>query len=256
MKRSKRPEVKLPSGEVVGSLYLRGRLWWFDHRGKGVRAPISLKTSDLKEALQLAEQAAQGIAPLPQAPTRVEKLQGKTVREALTLYTEKHLQKKCRESSASRAADSLEPFVAFVGEQKSIGSITRQLVQKFLDSGTATKKNITINGDKRRVGAFLNWCELEEIIAKAPNLKKMLLPVEQKDARGLTPEEIKTIREELPKVKDERIRSILVDWFELGINVGLRPDEQAHLRACDYDPASRKATVRPWGDWKPKTAKG
>lgn len=257
MKYKKRHKV-IHNGTVIGSIFLRGDIYWFAHRVNGKPEWDSLKTNDLKEALQAAEDIAIDSGPvIPQAPTADQRRKVKTLSEILSLYKVDY-EKRRRKSTARRAFEILEKFIQFVGQQNRADVVEREHVERFRDSREAcisksTKRKLspwTINNDVGRVRHFLRWAARKKFRRAAPDLTDMKLPTPNKKARGLSQAEVGIVRTKLERHPE------LSDWFELAINVGFRPAEQAHLRACDYDEKAHKVWVRPWGDWKPKTARG
>jgi integrase len=246
----RKPITRLPiqhDGEDVGSIFLRYRTWWFRLKRDGRAVDINLRTHDRHEAEALAEiEAAKTPAlPLPNVSNKVRSL-----REAFEVY-EDFYRKRRRPSSARRTLEVLESFLGFVGDDtKPVGIVDRPLIIRWRDEREQSGLSPwTINNDVGRVARFLRWCEEEGHLTRVPNLKKLKLTTEDKAARGLSQREVELVQE---KLTEEFYR----EWFIVAINVGFRPDEQAHLRACDYDPETRKAHIRPWGGWKPKTKKG
>ena len=247
------------NGERIGSIFLRGRLWWFDHRVHGKRQWIPLHTDDKAKAREMAVLESQKAAALPAAPSHEEAHQAKTLSDVFDAYKAEYTKRR-RPSSARRAFEIVEKFIQYVGTGKSPAVIERAHVKGFRDArsettSTTTGRSLspwTINNDVARIRHFLRWSAREGFRPPAPDLTDLRLKAKKKKARGLSAKEIGAVREKL--VGHDQ----LADWFELAINLGLRPGEQAHLVAADYEPEARLLKVRPSIDqdgqeWELKT---
>lgn len=252
-----RIEVEV-SGHVVGSIFKRGEVFWLDLRANGLRKWISLKTKIQKEAIARAEMAAKDVPFSTQPPTTIERKSSLSLKQVFEKYKLYYIGRGRRASSQRRAFDTLNHFIKFIGETKPAGYVERIHVIDYRDSrkkavGVTTDRPLshwTINADLARLRHFLRYAAREGFRHAAPDFTELRFATEDKKARGLSRAEIKTVREHL------KGQEFLLDWFEAAINTGLRPNEQAHLRACDYDESERVLHVRPWGDWKPKTKRG
>jgi integrase len=247
-------------GVTVGTIRLRFNTYQFRYRRNSKRVDVTLSgCHDQKKALELAEQEyLRDPAPaVAAAPSPIVLPKARTLSDVLKLYKQDY-EKRRRESSARRAFEIVEKFIQYVGETKSPASVERAHVKAFRDMrqtlpSKTTKRKLspwTINNDLGRVRHFLRWAAREGFRPAAPDLTELKLTCDGKSARGLSQVEVEAVR---AKIEGS---ALLSDWFELAINAGFRPDEQAHLRACDYEERLQKVHVRPWGGWKPKTAKG
>jgi integrase len=241
--------VRVPvvlKGETVGTVYLRGRRWWFDFRSLGARRKANLRTRDLEEALRKAKAEAERVPILPGGQFFKKPEAIITLGDALEAL-EKDQAGRNRPASVERVMDTSRRFVAFIGgPEKSPRIITRSHLISFRDhrkeSGISPH---TVNSDIQRVKVFVNLLRVEGLVDGDPTFKVRRLKVSSIAPEAPSPEVVGNLLEAFKGCW-------LYDLSLVLVNVGLRPQEALHIRACDVDAERQLLRLRPWGDFNLK----
>ncbi len=250
MRSRKSPRMPVVvDGLEVGSLYLRYRKWWFDCRANGVRRFLNLRTGDIEEAIRRAKVEAEKAPPIPTAGVLANSPRPKTLEDALEAYEDEY-RKEYKKTSLDRMLQTVRPFVASVGPTRPPYVITRakfkelrgQLAER-IDKGEITPA--TANGELRRAKAFANWLRQEELIEDNPTFKIRRFKEHTVALEAPSPIAVENLL--------EKFQGMWLHDFALVLaEVGLRPSEALHVRACDVDSEKRLLHICAWGDWTVK----
>lgn len=217
----------------------RGEVWYREERINGRPVRVSLGTADEKEALR---KAIAGPEEVP-APRPFLKGEGEsellTLGEALDEY--KAWYEKNRRSSV-RTGFAVDPFVDSVGEDFRVAELTRDHLQKWLDSRVDGRAAVTVRNDFARVRAFLRWVGARKDLPALFNL-----------CRGIDQPKDEAVTREAPSV--EKVRAVLRKLAESGhpwlhdyarvlAETGMRPSELLGLRGCDV--RGKLVSIVPW----------
>jgi integrase len=216
----------------------RGSRWYAERCEGGLQRRWSLGTGDVDEASRRAvlghDQPT--LPPLPKLPPKPEAL---TLAKALEEY-EDWYRKNRRDTGAKRLLPVLHVFVDAMGDQKDPKTITREDVQRWVDSRIDGRSPVTVKGDFARVRAFIYWLARRKNAADVNSCRGVDKPKDD----GLT--------KEAPS--REKVRSVLAklrgahpwlgDFAHALAETGLRPTELLGVRGIDL--RGKLLSIVPW----------
>lgn len=240
--------IRIAAGAIV---YQQHVTYWLDTRSlDGKRR--TLATTDRADAINRANEILLAILQKQQPPVFQQQkpislaalAEEGTIALASERYSAWHKQQN-RFSSWHRTAPVIAQFVRWMGPTKPPSAITRRLVLTWRDERAKTCSPSTVNQDVVRIKGWCTWMVMEEILNDNPvkAIRRLKTPTVAKAARS--PEEIAALAKAFEG-------HFLQDFVIVGANVGLRPQETLHLRACDLDENQGLLRVRSWGDWQLK----
>lgn len=214
----------------VKGLRKRGEIYWFRHMVDGQRLEVSLKTSDMEEAISAALKLREA-GPKKNDP-RISILRERWIADKLA--TDRF--RDGRTPSAARS--TLRMLEQFTGDVQ-ISQITEQKLQDWKKDLLARLSKSTVSGYFSRVHSFFSWCKAKNVIA-INNAKKVTRPVlGESDSRQTFC--TKATRDRLiANAPDESMRVIL--W--LGFHGGLRMNEIIEARRDWVDLENGRLMVR------------
>lgn len=205
--------IKLQKGRY---LVKRREIWYLETCVHNLQERHSLDTSDLQEATRRAAQLEEPLrSPLPQ-PAPAESL---TLPLALEEY-EAWYHKNRREHEANAVIAVLRNFIGHVDEELETRAVSRDQVQRWVDSRVDGRAPSTVNRDFARLRAFPYW------LAKRKDV------VDLKSCRGVDRPKDDGTTKEAPS--PERVKSVigrltshpwLPDYCTLLAETGMRPTE-------------------------------
>src|SRR5258708_1425521 len=137
------------------TLVKRGEVWYAEECRRGVQTRRSLGTADLQEATRRAAVGpddASVLNPVLKSKTPEALTLGKAFEEYEAWY-----EKNKRASGARRALPVVRRFLDLVGETTDVRGVTREHVQRWVDSRLDGRAGVTVRNDFARVRAFLRW---------------------------------------------------------------------------------------------------
>lgn len=181
MKKSRPREV------IIASKYLRGKTWWISYYQCGKLVQYSLKTRDKATAQyrlnEIENKLARGDSPVVEHNIPAWKCF-----EAFKQSRAGRLAAKTQNADHYR----IEKFL--VDEKiQSLKQITRAQLKSHLDRRIERDKisHMTANHTIRAVKTFLNFCVGEKHLFENPIRRMEMYPVDEKEPRFLTPDELK-----------------------------------------------------------------
>jgi integrase len=168
------------------------------------------------------------------------------MQEAYDWFAEEY-PKTVRPTTVERILPTLREFVAFVGPDRWVSILVRAHLVGFRNKQEARGLSATVvNGDVTRVKVFVNMLRVEGLVLGDPTFKIKRLKTSVGKEAPEAPSAA-SVQELLLRVRG----SWLEEYVLVLANVGLRPQEALHLRACDVV-AGKLLKVRPWtkGDYK------
>lgn len=156
--------------ESLRNIYKRGDIYWFSLQRDKKRIAVSLKTSDLTEAIRKAARIRH--SPAIESGLRLDHCVERFVKEMQSLR-----QRGSREGWARRTADSkiyvLRAFANFVGNNISPDRIDVDLIRDFYQARLRTLNAQTAYGNLMTVRSFFNWCVDSEKICRSNPCKEL-----------------------------------------------------------------------------------
>jgi integrase len=215
----------------------RGDTWYREERINRCPVRVSLETSDEKVALQKAVAGVESPArswAASKSMTPPALSLGKALEEYSAWY-----QKNRR--GAERALFALNPFVESMGEDQDVREVTRERIQKWLDSRIEGRSALTVRGDFARARAFLRWIAARKDV---PALYNACRGIDQPKDEELTREAppVQKVRAVLRKLSESH--PWMGDYCRLLAETGARPSEILGLRGCDV--RGKLVSIVPW----------
>jgi len=215
----------------------RGDLWYREERIGGRPVRRSLETTDEKEAMRravagLEEPARPFLSSKAMTPPTL------TLGKALEEYEDWYA-KNLREDEGERVAALLRIFIDTVGDDFDTKAVTRDHVQRFVDSRKDGRTPMTVRKDFARLRAFLNWLAKRKD-AVNPNCWR---GIDKPKDDGLTKEAPSTekVRAVLGKL---RSHPWLGEFCTVLAETGMRPSELLGLRGVDL--RGKLCSIVPW----------
>jgi integrase len=224
--------VRLQKGLTIVK---RGRIWYAERCVRGLQTRWSLATEDAGEASRRAVLGQEGPAPVPAAPPKPDVF---TLGKAIEEYEEWY-QKNRRDTGAKRLFPVLRVFVDALGEEKETKAVTRDDIQRWIDSRTDGRSPVTVRGDFARVRAFIYWIARRKSAADINACRGIDKPRDEgltKEAPG--PEKVKSVLAKL------RAHPWLGDFTHILAETGMRPTELLGIRGIDL--RGKLLSIVPW----------
>ena len=216
----------------------RGSRWYAERCAHGLQKKWSLGTSDPDEAARkafLSATQAQPESVFPKPPPKPDSL---TIGKALEEYEEWY-RKNRRDTGHMRLFPVLHVFADALGEQKETRTITRDDIQRWIDSRVDGRSAVTVRGDFARVRAFIYWLARRKNAADASSCRGIDKPKDE----GLTKEA--PSREKVKAVLGKlRSHPWLGDFTHLLAETGMRPTELLGVRGIDL--RGKLLSIVPW----------
>jgi integrase len=215
-------------GVQVGSLRLRYKTWQFRFRANGIHRDTTLRgVRDLEEALRRAKILAAQAPPIPTISSiNLGKKPG-TLENALDLYEDAYRNAN-RKTSLERTMPPLREWINWVGKGRPPYCLTRQHLIAWRDLRAQKVARTTVNSDVQRMKAYVNYLRAEGWVDGDPTFKVSKLKTNGTAKPAPSPEVVKKAL--------EGFGTHWVHDFALSLaNVGLRPQEGLHIRACDLE---------------------
>ena len=215
----------------------RGDHWYAEQCVGGQQKRWSLGTGDPTEASRRAVLGQDGlISPLPKPAPKPDTL---TIGKALEEYEEWY-RKNRRDTGAKRLFPVLQVFSEALGEDKDTRTITRDDVQRWVDSRTDGRSPVTVKGDFARVRAFLYWLARRKNAADPNSCRGIDKPKDE----GLTKEAASREKVKAVLAKLRAHHPWLGDFAHVLAETGLRPTELLGIRGIDL--RGNLLSVVPW----------
>lgn len=239
MAKKKSERIRLKKGRY---LVRRGEVWYLEECVGGKQTRRSLGTEDHVEATRRATDergwplpATEKVLP-PAAPKDVSKALGTLIVEYLGWY-----RKTKRASGFRRVAPVIHWFVKSVGEMEPATAVTRDHVQRWIDSRVDGRSPVTVRNDFARVRAFLRWISGRKGV------------VDWNVCRGVERPKDDDVTREAPSV--EKVRRVIsalrksdhawiADFAEVLAETGMRPAELLGARGTDL--RDKLLSIAPW----------
>ncbi len=214
----------------------RGTRWYAERCVGGLQTRWSLGTGDVDEASRKAVLGQeQPTHPLQKPAPKPEIL---TLAKALEEYEEWY-RKNRRDTGATRLFPVLHMFVDALGDQKDTRTVSRDDIQRWVDSRVDGRSPVTVKGDFARVRAFIYWLARRKDAAN-PNACR---GIDKPKDDGLTkeassPEKVKAVLAKL------RSHPWLGDFAHILAETGMRPTELLGVRGIDL--RGKLLSIVPW----------
>lgn len=216
-------------------LVKRGRIWYLETCVGGVQARRSLGTGDLPEATR---RAAEGGEPVLKPVQRQKAPPALTLGKALEEYEEWY-QKNRRENEVKPLTALLRTFVKHAGEDLDTRAVSRDHVQRWVDSRVDGRSPYTVRRDFARVRAFLYWLARRKDAADMNACRGIDKPKDDGTTREAPPsDKVKAVIGKL------RAHAWLADYCTLLAETGMRPTELLGLRGIDV--RDKLCSIVPW----------
>lgn len=221
----------------------RGDTWYAEECRRGHQTRRSLGVSDMQEAMKRAV-----LPPEPKAePAQIRT--GKpvvlTLGKAYEAYEAWYAKNR---RSAERTGFALRPFIEVVGEGLEVGAITREHLQRFVDSRMEGRSTLTVRNDFARARAFLRWIAARKDIPALYNVCRGIdLPKDEETTREApSVEQVRLVLRHLAKSGHPWLH----DYVRLLAETGARPSELLGLRGIDVrkhgDREGKLVAIVPW----------
>lgn len=216
----------------------RGTRWYAERCAHGVQKKWSLGTSDADEAAKRAYLGASQERPESPYPKPSPKPDSLTLGNALEEYEEWY-RKNRRDSGHKRLFPVLHLFIDAMGDRKETRTITRDDIQRWIDSRVDGRSPITVRGDFARVRAFIYWLARRKNAADVNSCRGVDKPKDE----GLT-KEAPTAEKVKAVLSKLRSHPWLSDFAHILAETGMRPTELLGVRGIDL--RGKLLSVVPW----------
>jgi integrase len=140
---------------------------------------------------------------------------------------------------SERIKAPLQGFLALLGDDKDTRQITRDDVQKYVDSRVDGRAPITVKSDFARVRAFIYWLAKRKDAADMGSCRGIDKPKEDGTTREApSPEKVRAV---IAKLRSHRW---LADFATVLAETGLRPSELLGVRGTDF--REKLLSIVPW----------
>lgn len=217
----------------------RGHRWYAERCAHGVQSRWSLGTSDPDEAARKALMGAGQERPQSLYPKPAPKPDTLTLGKALEEYEEWY-RKNRRDSGHKRLFPVLHLFVQALGEEKETRAISREDIQRWVDSRIDGRSPITVKGDFARARAFIYWLARRKNAADINSCRGIDKPKDEGLTKEAHPRE--KVRAVLAKLRSDH--PWLGDFAHLLAETGMRPTELLGVRGNDL--RGKLLSIVPW----------